>query len=69
MANDDCLNSSACVKKTKCQKLFLFFKRLKLNAYIKCDTSAPAKNLNVRKQKYSIWCDVIAVLLPFVPKT
>ncbi len=36
---------------------------------MKCDIFALAKNPNVRKQKDSIWCDVIAVLLPFVPKT
>lgn len=35
----------------------------------KCYFYSCQKNLNVRKQKDSIWCEVIAVLLPFVPKT
>lgn len=67
MAKVTCLKSRAWVEKNKMSKAFKTGK--KWNAWIKCDIFAPAKNLNVRKQKDSIWCDVIAVLLPFVPKT
>lgn len=68
MAEVTCLNTSAWVGEKKYVKSF--YKEIKKwNAWIKCDIFTPAKNLNVRKQHEATCCELIAVLLPFVPKT